>query len=459
VFGSRLYWSAFLAWHLRGQAEYPFKPLQTIRRDQARRIRLTVEYAYRHVPYYRETMDRLRLGPSDFRSAEDLAKLPLLERNQLQRDPEYFLSKLQPVENCLRLRTSGSSGSPITTYHSRDAIFQNAAHGERERSIFTRLVGRDMGYRETIIGRSSGRAAAYRVQEYCRQHALYPPRARIERQYLDLSDSPERNVRLINNYRPHIVHSYGSYLEALFSFLDISGAPFHRPKLVTYSGEGISASAKSLIEKRFQIPVLGTYQATEAFKIGFTCEHHLGVHLNLDLYPLRLVDGEGQEVPPGEDGEVVVSNLVNRGTVLLNYRLGDSAALLPERCPCGRSLPLLSFPRGRASDFIELASGRKVHSLSIGAPFLSEEQVWRFQVVQAGPCRFRVSIVIAEGCDREPIKERIREKLTCFLGDDVGVEIVSVPSIDQTSDKFRAVVPLILRDAFAAEAVGPEEKV
>jgi len=82
MLASRVFWSIYGAYHLWGQARYPFKPLTVIRHDQARRVRGMVAYAYRHVPYYRETMDRLGLLPSDFKSAEDLTRLPLLERNQ-----------------------------------------------------------------------------------------------------------------------------------------------------------------------------------------------------------------------------------------------------------------------------------------------------------------------------------------------------------------------------------------
>ena len=52
-----------------------------------------VAHAYEHVPYYRETMRRLGLAPGDIAVGGDLAKLPLIEREQLQRDPEYFVSR------------------------------------------------------------------------------------------------------------------------------------------------------------------------------------------------------------------------------------------------------------------------------------------------------------------------------------------------------------------------------
>lgn len=39
-----------------------------------------------------------------------------------------------------------------------------------------------------------------------------------------------------------------------------------------------------------------TYQAVEAFKIGFECDQHTGIHLNADLYPVQIVDDDGNEV-------------------------------------------------------------------------------------------------------------------------------------------------------------------
>lgn len=233
MFITRLFWTAYLAYHLRGQAQYSFKPLVAIKRDQARRVRTMVAYAHRHVPYYRETMDRLGLRPSDFRSAEDLSKLPLLEREQLQRDPGYFVSTTQPRDRYLELHSGGSVGAPLTVYHDTAAVFQNAAHGERDRSMITALVGKSLGYRETVIRSSSSSSTARKVQEFCQKHGFFPSGIRIRRQYLSLWDPPEKNVSLLNEFKPDVILSYGSYLEILFPYLYTTGVPFHHPKVIT----------------------------------------------------------------------------------------------------------------------------------------------------------------------------------------------------------------------------------
>ena len=89
---SRLAATARMAYDAAGQARYPLRPLGRIEADQSRRVRRMAAYAYRYVPYYRETMDRLGLTPADFAGAQDLARLPILERDRLQRDPLYYTS-------------------------------------------------------------------------------------------------------------------------------------------------------------------------------------------------------------------------------------------------------------------------------------------------------------------------------------------------------------------------------
>jgi phenylacetate-CoA ligase len=75
------------------------------------------------------------------------------------------------------------------------------------------------------------------------------------------------------------------------------------------------------------VPVLSRYNAGESLKIGYTCEQRDGFHLHDDLCVVEAVGPDGAAVPEEERGAVVISNLVNRGTVLLRYDLGDYVAL------------------------------------------------------------------------------------------------------------------------------------
>ena len=428
VIGTRLFWNRHLCYHLRGQAGYPFRPLEAVRRDQSRRVRAMVTHAYRRVPHYREVMERQGLSPADFVTAEDLGRLPILERRQVQSDPERFAPGGRIDGRYLCLRSGGSTGAPIAVYHDARSVFQNAAHGERERSIVIPLIGKGWGYREALI--ASPISSAHKVQAYMRERGWFPRGARIERLYLSLLDPPEVNVPRLNAFRPDVIRSYGSYLQILFVYLYRSGAEFHRPALVTYGGDSLSPRARGLIEGHFAIPVFTTYQSVEMLKVGFDCGLHRGLHLNIDLYPVRIVDDEGREALPGEEREVIVSNLVNRAMVLLNYRQGDRAALLPGRCPCGRTLPLLERFEGRCSELIRLSDGREVSALLLVVTSQADlAATLRNQLVQVAPGHIRWLIVPFSGVDRGGLRSRLEVQARRVLGQDARVDVEYVDHI------------------------------
>lgn len=438
---TRLRWTAYQALKMRGQARFPFRPLDQIHKEQARRVRAMVAYAYRHVPYYQETMSRMGLRSSDFETAADLAQLPIIERDQVQRDPTYFVSTAQPLEEYLELRSGGSTGAPRAIYHNAAALFESRAHGQRERSILKASVGASAGHRETIFVPPI--TSGMKVGAFCQQHSITPTNLAIERQYLSLLDPPEENLPRVNAFKPDLWRGYGSYMETLFAYLDATGAPFHRPKAVAYTSDALSAPARRLIEEKYGIPVFGAYRAIETFKLGFECQEHNGYHLNIDLYPLRIVGPDGEPLPPGESGDVIVSNLVNRATVLLNYRLGDLAATLPGPCACGRTLPRLSVLHGRNDDWIQLASGKIVHPQAIRVLFTNESSIWQYRVVQQAPDHFQVAIVSAEQANPEEMARRITARFIRQLGSDITVDVAFVESIERTpGGKLRPILSM-----------------
>lgn len=109
-FARRLGWAARLAIEAPRAGGLAFSR-ERIERSARRSLRGTVEHAHDSVPYYRELFDAHGLKPADFATAADLAALPILEREQLQREPERFISTRTPRESLIELKTGGSSGS------------------------------------------------------------------------------------------------------------------------------------------------------------------------------------------------------------------------------------------------------------------------------------------------------------------------------------------------------------
>jgi len=409
-----------------------------------------VRYAYRNVPYYRETMTRLGIRPEDVRNVEDLSRLPIIENDGLRRDPEYYASRAVDRSKCLGLLSSGSSGAPKTVWHDPASLFQNAAHGERERAMMTQALGRWTGYRETVIVSPVG-ASQREIQEYVRDHGCFPKRLRIERQYVLLSDPPDKNLKLINDFGPDLLYSYGSYLEMLFYYIRRTGAAWHRPKAVLYSSDRLSSATISWLTGECGVPVFTVYGAVEALKIGFGCQQGEGLHANIDLYPVRIIDDDGREVRPGAPGTVVLSNLVNRGTVLLNFRTGDVASWIPGPCPCGRTLPQMSLPLGRVDEVVELPDGSHVHPIAMHDVCLGHPGIVRYQVRQVAPAGFRISLVMAPDADREGAKKYVFGRFRERFGPALSAEVRFVEELERTSGgKTPAVISL--KHSFAPPA-------
>jgi phenylacetate-CoA ligase len=452
----RLYWTAFLGLHYLSQRGYPFRSREEILGDQARRLRRLLRHAARFVPYYRETFLRLGLKPEDFRSAEDLALLPVLERRDIQTDPERFHSSAFRRRTCYTIHSGGSTGAPIAARHELGAMLQTAAHGQRYQGALAEVrpgKGRK-GARETWVFPSL-RANVHAYRLAWRKHTLFDRRPLASRQYVSMTEPLEKVVSLINEYKPDIIHTHGSYLEELFAHLQATGTPIHKARAAGFGADGLSDQCRRLMMDGFGIPAFSIYASVEAPSIGFECREHRGIHINEDIYPVRIVDGSGRTLPPGERGEVVVSNLVNRAMVLLNYRLGDLAALLPGPCPCGRSLPMMSFPEGRRDDFLELPSGRSLTPFAVGHALRDEAGVLQYQLVQEAPLSFRISLVVREPFDVRAYEARAAAKLADIFGEGVSLRASVVPAIPRTaSGKVRPIISMRERRNPGAE--GPD---
>lgn len=437
-----------MVWEASRQARFPFLPEVAVREAQERRIRATVAYANAHVPYYRETMRRLILGPEGFCSARDLARLPLLERDQVQRDPEYFLSEKWPAEACVLLQSGGSTGAPLTVFRDPPSLFAEAAHRERLRSIIARLAGRRVRYREAaIVPDDSSVATAVRAFH---SRSLLPPTVRVQRRFFSMLRSPAELVPELVRYRPDVINSYGSYLEALFTYIRELTPGLRLARVAVYGADSMSVAMRDWIRAELGIEVLSFYNAIETPQIGFECERHRGHHLNVDLCPVRVIAPDGRDVTDGATGELVVSNLVNRASVLLNYRLGDLVTWVEEPCPCGRTLPLCSYLDRRTTSWLDLGDGRTIHAQALRLILRKEREIWRYQIVQEAQRRLLLRLVPSPGCDRDSTAELLLHRFHEQLGDGVAVRVQYVADLPRgPAGKVQSVVSLV------GEAVEP----
>jgi len=194
--------------------------------------------------------------------------------------------------------------------------------------------------------------------------------------------------------------------------------------------------------------VLSNYGTVECFKIGFECGRHSGFHLHEDISHVRIVDPKGKDALPGEKGEVLISNFVNHGTVLLNYRLGDLAAISHERCNCGRSSYTLSELEGRVEDVIFLENGRSVHPRMVWSIFKKEPRVLQYQLCQLSQTQFKLKLVTHDMSIFDNVSPSVCIRLKSLLGEEVSIKAEYATTLKREgSGKFRPVRSLWRRDS------------
>jgi phenylacetate-CoA ligase len=422
----KVHGTAIVARNLIGQAKVPYLPEDQLHEIRDRRVREIVGYAARTVPFYRDFFRSERIGPAEIRGAEDLARLPLIDKQTVRAQPERFLSTSSRARTGLSVWTSGTTGMPLQVWHDRYSLLANSAYNGRVRTVIGNLLGTSALYQELRIGQPDSMLNS--LPRFLDQNRfMLCSRRHVFR---SLYDPMEEVVRAINVHRPKVIAcSYGSYLELLFRTVAARRLQMHLPRVLIHYSDAMSDDGKRLIEEQYRIPVLSEYSAIEALKIGFVCEERCGFHCHDDLTHIRIVDSDGQPVPVGGTGEVVISNLVNHGTVLLNYRLGDVAILSAERCSCGRTLRLLSLLGGRVSDMIRLPDGSVVHSgqvrVACNARIRGDPQgLLQYQLIQhdLSLFEFRLATVDQEAFDRTV--GGFVSDLQAMLGPDVSIEAV-----------------------------------
>ena len=154
------------------------------------------------------------------------------------------------------------------------------------------------------------------------------------------------------------------------------------------------------IEEVFGCPVYDRYGSREVGDIAGQCREREGLHVFPWSVYLEIVDDEGQRVPAGTPGNVLVTSLANFAMLLIRYAIGDRATLATETaCPCGRQGQKLSEVRGRATDMFRCEDGTVVDYGGLIELLYFRPWVRRFQIIQHEYSRFEFLVELNHGLE------------------------------------------------------------
>ncbi|MFC2095264.1 phenylacetate--CoA ligase family protein [Candidatus Bipolaricaulota bacterium] len=421
----RLITTLWLALRGRAESQVPFRSERAIRRRQTRNLRRIVAHAFRNVPYFQEVARSEGLSERDILSCEDLCRLPLIDGRALHTNPMAFVSQAFPRASLVMLHSTGTAayGAKTVFWHPRELMY-GITYGERDRRVLRKLLGKSHN-----LVRLSFHHPVSSTSDVSRFQAsrTWVPSAIMKTHWASGEMAYDEVARLFDELHPDVVYSYGSFAEYVLLHILAGNLTGYLPKVWVFGADGVSEQGRRTIAENLPCALYSTYQAVETGRIGFECEMRSGYHINTDVCHVRIVNERGETVAPGEVGEVVVSNLVNRGSILLNYRLGDYAAWGTEPCSCGRTLPLLRLTGARTTSTLRLRNGGELqeHEFVLACKE-SISEVLQFQIIENAPESIVWRVALSRVADREQIVSDLMERSRSVMSPeaDVRVEIV-----------------------------------
>jgi phenylacetate-CoA ligase len=306
-----------------------------IRELQGARLRALVKHAYRHVPYYRERLDRLGIRPDEVQQIEDLGQLPVLSKHDIRRNLHFdLLSDSHDKRSMLPVTTCGSGGEPLTLYADRMQLEMRWATTLRSREWTAYRFGdRQLRLWDTAFAKTGMQALRAWLDSLGSRRTNIPA--------FEIGTEQVRQARrVLGTLKPVLVEANAEvlFLAAAAARESSGGGRFCRA--VLSSDSMLSVEDRGRIEAAFGAEVFDQYRSRELGVIAQECDQHRGFHINAESYIVEIVK-EGRAAQPGETGDVLITDLNNLSVPLIRYAIGDRATAAEGTCPCGRGLPLL----------------------------------------------------------------------------------------------------------------------
>ncbi len=343
---------------------------ESVRSLQRKRLEEQLAHAVTQVPAYRE------LEPG-----APLSEWPLMTKPDIRdRLVEYCDDAIQ-AKRCRAAYTSGTTGVPVKVIHDIDHIAHKYALALRR----NHAAGLPLR-RRILIPMCDG---ALPWIEYAS-----PAHGNSIIAQFGSTDQGDELARLLDKasaFEPDIVYGHPSSCVAFVRALSATSAAI-RPRCVLTCGENLSQPARDELESTLHAPVRDGYGMCEFGTIAVQCERG-NYHIESERLVVEIVDDKGRTAAPGEPGEVVVTELVNRAMPLIRYRTGDVASLDPHSCDCGYPGDVLTGLEGRDLGVVSFEGGFTVPVTAL-AKIVRRFPLRRFQLVRRAPDQIDVLVSV-----------------------------------------------------------------
>jgi phenylacetate-CoA ligase len=313
---------------------------------QTQRLAWSLKHAYDNVAHYRKAFDKAGVHPSDFRQLSDLAKFPFTVKTDL-RDNYPFNMFAVAREKLVRLHaSSGTTGKPIVV-----------GYTQRDIDTWSEVMARSIRAAGGRTGMIIHNAYGYGL--FTGGLGVHYGAEKLGCTVVPISGGmTERQVQLINDFRPDIITVTPSYMLAILDEfkrqqLDPRQCSL---KIGIFGAEPWTNAMRAEIEDAFDMDATDIYGLSEVIGPGVAqeCfETKDGLHIWEDHFYPEVIDPEsGAVLPDGAKGELVFTSLTKEAFPVIRYRTRDLTRLLPGTARPG--MRRMEKVTGRSDDMIIL---------------------------------------------------------------------------------------------------------
>lgn len=347
--------------------EYESMDREDLTQLQIERLQLTLNRVYRNVAFYKNLFDEKKINLEEIKSLEDLQKLPFTTKEDLRKSYPYDMFAV-PLRDIVRIHsTSGTTGKPIVVGYTKTDI-----------GVWSSLVARVLTAAE--VTDHDFIQIAFNYHLFTGGFGFHYAAEKVGASVIPASNVDiSKQITIMKDFKTSTLVSTPGFALHIAAVLEEMG--IHPESLNLRAGvfgaEPWSQNLRSEIERSLRISAYDNYGITEVLGPGvaYECTEKNGLHVNEDHFIVEVIDrGTLEPVGPGQKGELVFTTITKQGFPLIRYRSGDISALIPEPCPCGRTLIRMEKVTGRTDDMI-IVEGNNVFPSQIEEVLLQIEGI------------------------------------------------------------------------------------
>jgi len=412
--------------------EYPGIENMLLRHENE--LRDLIPRLHEHSPFYRRKLDEAGIDPRSVTTITDLERIPFTTKSELRSGYPLGLMAV-PEEKVVRIHSSsGTTGKPVVIPYTANDV-----------SAWAEMMARCLA--------TVGVTSMDRVQVtpgYGLWTAGIGFQAGVERLgAMTIPTGPgntEKQIEMMVDLGATVLigtSSYGLLLAEEINRRGLKNAI--RLRRGIFGSERWGEKMRGRIEELLGIETFDIYGLTEIYGPGIAidCPEHSGLHYWDDQLLFEIVDpATGRQLPPGVEGELVITTLAKEGMPLLRYRTHDITRIMDRRCGCGSPYPMIARVLGRTDDMIKIKGvniypGQVDHVLRITRGAGSEYQI--ILTRDQGKDRILIKVEGEGGSSFNEVAELCRRNIKASIGVSTDVEVVPPGSLPRSEKKSKRV--------------------